>query len=507
MGAEPVKIAAYCRVSTAKEEQLDSLAHQKEFFQDYARRNGYELVGIYADEGISGTRLQKREQFQTLLQDAGQHRFELVVVKDISRFARNTVDFLQSVRALKALGVNTRFLTANMDSLGESEFVLTVFGALAQEESANLSKRVKFGKNFNAQKGRVPQRIYGYDRVDNFTLRINEREADVVRLMYQMYITQGLGCRTIARQLNAWGYVTKLGCGWTPSAVHRILTNPIYCGHHINHKYEVENYLTGRQRKLSPQEQYHHRRPQWAIISPEEFEKAQVQRQQRRQVYGTDGNAAQGRYSARHLFSGLIVCQECGRSFCRKTYTYARTRIYWKCSGCDQGQCSNRTKLEEGQLLEAIAEYVSQDILQPQQLEKELVDWALRQRNGGPTRREERVRLERKAKRYAQLYANEALTLEEYLERREEIQARITALQTVWENGEGEEALREKVRGYLHWQGLTRTDMAKLIERIVVSREGEVRVVFEKVGKTCPNDPNSRGCGPHHSGHEAGGEL
>ena len=152
-----MKIAAYCRVSTAKEEQLDSLAHQKEFFQSYALKNGYELVNIYADEGITGTRMQKRDQFQTLLRDAAQHQFELVVVKDISRFARNTVDFLQSVRALKALGVNTRFLTADMDSLGESEFVLTMFGALAQEEGADLSKLVKFGKTLNAQQGRVPQ--------------------------------------------------------------------------------------------------------------------------------------------------------------------------------------------------------------------------------------------------------------------------------------------------------------------------------------------------------------
>ena len=151
-----MRIAAYCRVSTAKEEQLDSLANQKEFFEAYARTNGYELVRVYADEGISGTQMRKREQFQALLRDAARHPFDLVVVKDISRFARNTVDFLQSVRALKELGVNTRFLTANMDSLGESEFVLTVFGALAQEESANLSRRVKFGKRLNAQKASTP---------------------------------------------------------------------------------------------------------------------------------------------------------------------------------------------------------------------------------------------------------------------------------------------------------------------------------------------------------------
>ena len=117
----------------------------------------------------------------SLMRDAKLGLFEAVVVKDISRFARNTVDFLQSIRKLKALGINTMFITANMESLGESEFVLTIFGAMAQEESANLSKRVKVGKKINAQKGRVPQRIFGYDRIDNFTLKINYQEAQTVR--------------------------------------------------------------------------------------------------------------------------------------------------------------------------------------------------------------------------------------------------------------------------------------------------------------------------------------
>ena len=158
-----MKIAAYCRVSTDKDEQLDSLEHQKEFFTEYATKNGHKLVRLYADEGISGTSLKRRVEFQRLLQDAKLGIFDVVVVKDISRFARNTVDFLQSIRALKSLGINTMFLTANMESLGESEFVLTVFSALAQEESVNLSKRVKFGKKINAQKGRVPRVIFGYE--------------------------------------------------------------------------------------------------------------------------------------------------------------------------------------------------------------------------------------------------------------------------------------------------------------------------------------------------------
>ena len=158
-----MRIAAYCRVSTEKDEQLDSLENQKQFFSEYAEKNGHSLIRLYADEGISGTSLKKRSEFLRLMKDARLGLFEAVVVKDISRFARNTVDFLQSIRELKALGINTMFITANMESLGESEFVLTIFGAMAQEESANLSKRVKFGKKINAQKGRVPQRILGYD--------------------------------------------------------------------------------------------------------------------------------------------------------------------------------------------------------------------------------------------------------------------------------------------------------------------------------------------------------
>ena len=140
-----MKIAAYCRVSTEKEEQLDSLAHQKEFFLEYARKNGHELFHLYADEGISGTSLKKRTEFQRLMNDAQKGLFELVVVKDISRVARNTVDFLQSIRKLKTMGVNMIFITANMTSLGDSEFILTIFGAMAQEESSSLSKRVKWG--------------------------------------------------------------------------------------------------------------------------------------------------------------------------------------------------------------------------------------------------------------------------------------------------------------------------------------------------------------------------
>ena len=174
-------MVGYGRVSTDQERQLDSLEHQVAFFTQFAQTHGYRLVKVYADEGISGKQLKNRRKFLRMLDDARGGGFDVVVVKDVSRFARNTVDLLTSVRALKAMGVNVLFVNNSQQTMGESEFVLTLLGAMAQEESANLSKRVRFGKDITARRGRVPREVLGYDRVDNFTLRINPEEADLVR--------------------------------------------------------------------------------------------------------------------------------------------------------------------------------------------------------------------------------------------------------------------------------------------------------------------------------------
>ena len=148
-----MNIAAYCRVSTKSDEQLSSLENQKAFFEEYAKKHNLNLVKIYADRGISGKALKNREAFSLMLSESESHIFDMLVVKDISRFARNTVDFLTGIRKLRANGIDVRFLSCNMDSLGESEFVLTMFAAIAQEESYNLSKRIMFGKKVSAGKG------------------------------------------------------------------------------------------------------------------------------------------------------------------------------------------------------------------------------------------------------------------------------------------------------------------------------------------------------------------
>ena len=176
-----MNIAAYCRVSTDKTDQLNSLEAQKEFFAEYTKRTGDNLVRLYADEGISGTKIKNRKEFLRMMNDAEQGLFDMVVVKDISRFARNTVDLLQNVRKLKALGIETQFLTANMTNMGNSEFVLTIFGALAQEESANTSKRVKFGKKLVCGRNLQTQALQiGSVLVDAHTVAILEVVAEII---------------------------------------------------------------------------------------------------------------------------------------------------------------------------------------------------------------------------------------------------------------------------------------------------------------------------------------
>ena len=496
-----MRIAAYCRVSTDKDEQLDSLEHQKQFFSEYAEKNGHKLVRLYADEGITGTSLKKRSEFRRLMKDAKLGLCESVVVKDISRFARNTVDFLQSIRELKALGVNTVFITANMQSLGESEFVLTIFGAMAQEESANLSKRVKFGKKINAQKGRVPQRIFGYDRIDNFTLRINYQEAQIVREIFRLYLEEGLGCRTISLQLNREQRKTKFDCDWNPRAVRRVLTNSIYCGHYVNHKYEIEDYLTGKMVHIPAEEHFHHERPDWAIISPEVYAQAQAQLNLRRVQYNSGEPFKGARYSTKHLFSTLIKCEHCGRSFCQKHYTYVNTRVYWKCITNDQftaERCDNTVKLEEADLLAEIQSYFSSLIQDQEKFTADILDAVEKQL---PTEQipEKTHRIEQRQKellvkktRYQEMYASDIITMVELKAKAAEITAELQALDLEMEQYERSLAAREdaddflkqyvqEIERFLNLETVTNMDLRRIIDHISVNREGNVRIFLKKV--------------------------
>lgn len=358
-----MKIAAYCRVSTEKEAQIDSLEKQIEFFNEFTKKNGYELYKLYADEGISGKQIKHRKQFQQMMIDAKAKKFDKVVVKDVSRFARNTVDLLQSVRELKSYGVQVDFLNNGEVMEGGSEFILTILGAMAQQESANMSKRVKFGKDITAKKGRVPNLVFGYDKIpdERYTLKINEEEAKIVKEIFESYVYKGIGTTKIAWNLNDRGIRTKkTKSKWVQTSIVRMLKNPIYTGRVTNKKSEVTDFITGTRKELPEEEWIVVEKPEMRIISDELFNRAQELLEQRSNEFKLNNK----REKTEYVFSTLIYCKHCGYSFRRIKRKYTADGpeyIRWVCSGRNSmgvNHCPNTTVIDEEELLNAIKIYL-----------------------------------------------------------------------------------------------------------------------------------------------------
>lgn len=344
-----MNVVAYCRVSTDKFDQINSLETQKKFFEEFAVKNNLNLVKIYSDEGISGTKVKNRYEFLNLLKDAELGTFGQVIVKDISRFSRNTVDLLNATRKLKSLNIDLKFITFDMKILENSELLLTIFGALAQEESANISKRVKFGKLENAKKGRVPNFVYGYDKVigELFTLKINKEEAYIVEKIFDLYVNFGYGENKIAKILNENNIKTKKKYDWSQNAISRILHNEIYIGKIFNKKSEVRDFLTSNRLNYDKNDWILSTNENLIIISSDMFLKAQAILKMRNENLKISGI----RHSNKHLFSTLITCSCCNSRFRRikKGENYTR----WVCTnrnlnGIDA--CENSIKVIESDL-------------------------------------------------------------------------------------------------------------------------------------------------------------
>ncbi len=496
-----MNIAAYCRVSTDKEDQLNSLEAQKEFFTEYTKRTGDNLVRLYADEGISGTKIKNRKEFLHMMADAEHGLFDMVVVKDISRFARNTVDLLQNVRKLKALGIETQFLTANMTSMGNSEFVLTIFGALAQEESANTSKRVKFGKKMNAEKGRVPNIVYGYDKTigDYFNLAINEEEAKVVRQIYQWYTKEGYGAAKISGMLNDRGCKTKRNCQWSQNAICRILTNELYTGKIINGKQEVADFLTGQRKDKDEDEWIVVDRPDLRIIEPEVFEEAQTILQSRNQAF----HISHERQSNKYLFSTLIRCKECGWSFRRTVRTYKNTYVRWVCSGHNgrgADSCPNAITVDEEELIDVLQEYFT-DILKQK---KKVIDHVVGEFQRVYKAKDENIayekelntqlgRLQKSRQKYMDMYTDDLISREELNEKiggmRKEIERLENELKMVsYHLTKGEQlenilnSTFKQIEDIADVREMTNIQLKKLIQKIEVDKEGNVEIYLRLFG-------------------------
>ena len=358
-----LQVAAYCRVSTDHEDQIHSLENQKRYFEEYIQGNPlWQLTKIYADEGITGTSVQKRQAFQQMIRDAQRGCFKLLLTKEISRFARNTLDSIYYTRLLKQWGVGVIFLRDNINTLDpDAELRLTILSSIAQEESRKTSDRVKWGQKRRMEQGVVFGRsMLGYDVKDG-QLFVNEEGARIVRLIFHLFVTEGKGTHTIAKELQQAGVPTYHGLAqWSNTAVLRALRNEKYCGDLIQKKTYTPDYLTHQKRKNLGEEPlvilHDHHPP---IISRALWQQAQEELKRR----GQQARQRQSRYSCRYCFSGKLYCGFCGSPFvCRRDLRKdGEVHLSWRCR---EASCHGRMKLNgQGDASGCLCRQISHQVL------------------------------------------------------------------------------------------------------------------------------------------------
>jgi len=348
--AKKRRVAAYARVSTDKEEQENSFDAQVDFYTRKIKSNPeWEFVEVYSDEGISGTNMRLREGFNRMITDALDGKIDLILTKSVSRFARNTVDSLTTVRKLKEKGVEVYFEKENIYTLdSKGELLITIMSSLAQEESRNISENVTWGKRRAFEAGKYSlaySNFLGYDKGENGELVINPEQAEIIKRIYSEYL-KGYSPMMIARHLTEDGIPTPMGKDrWRDSCITSILNNEKYYGAARLQKTVVSDWLTHRTKENTGEApMYYIENDHEPIIPPATFHMVQEEMKRRKE--------AGGRAQCVSIFSGRIVCADCGCFYGRKTW-HPNTKyetVQWHCNNKFQHrqQCSTPTLKESG---------------------------------------------------------------------------------------------------------------------------------------------------------------
>ncbi len=334
-----LRVAAYCRVSTDSEDQLNSYKSQVQYYTDLIKNNSeWSLADIYADEAITGTQVTKREDFQRLINDCMNGEIDLIVTKSISRFARNTLDTLKYVRMLKEKGIAVFFEEENINTLTmDGELLLVILSSVAQQEVENISANVKKGLKMKMQRGELVgfQGCLGYDyHPEDKSISINEEEAEIVRYIFNRYI-EGAGGSVIAKELQNLGYKTKRGSTtWAETTVIGIIKNEKYKGDILMGKtFTLDPISKRRLDNFGEEDQFYIRDHHEAIISDEVFDAAQeiLKRRAKPRRLGTDGKRE--KFSRKYAFSCMIECGFCGGTLTRRSWHSGSqyNKIIWQC--------------------------------------------------------------------------------------------------------------------------------------------------------------------------------
>lgn len=368
-----LRVAAYCRVSTDQEEQESSYEAQISYYTEkIGKNNDWQMAGIFADEGITGTQAKKRPEFLKMIRLCRQRKIDMVLTKSLSRFARNTVDSLNYIRELKALGIAVIFEKENINTLEtDTEMMLTIMSCFAQAESESISKNVSWGIRQSFKNGNVPMqyaRLLGYKKGDGGNAEIIPDEAEVVREIYRCYL-DGMSLNMIVERLNEKGLTTKgSGSPYRKAVVQRILTNEKYTGDALLQKTYVTDCITKKTRKNNGELPMYlvknHHEP---IISRADFNRVQeemARRAAKRAIADKLTKTEQGKYSAKYALSELLICGECGEHYRRVTWTAKGFKeIKWRCvSRIQYGKkkCHNSPTIDEQELQRAIVSAINE---------------------------------------------------------------------------------------------------------------------------------------------------
>lgn len=507
----PLRVTFYARVSTDQDEQINSLENQVQYYTELIQsKPNWKFVPGYVDEGISGGSTKKRDNFNRMIRDAKAGVFDFIITKEISRFSRSTLDSIRYTQELLDYNVGVFFQNDNINTLDtDSEFRLVIMAGVAQDEIRKLSERLKFGFRQAIKNGHVlgNDKLYGYDKKD-CVLTANEEEAEIIRIIFDLYGNQRLGTRTISKRLMELGYTSREGNAFNTLTIRHILENPKYKGWYCGNKSQSVDYRTKRNILLDESEWVTYPDPSIpAIVSEELWNRANILYKRRREEMKSHSSGIS--FHNRYPYSAKIYCEEHGTTFHRQVIqTKKGQQEVWQCKVY---RSHGRAACSAPQIRSSDLDVILSDIFKELVRDKEKIIESLvtvltnipKEVDYGKLRcqvENEMDDLERKKNRLLDLSIAGALTVEEFKERNDafnaqilECQGKLTAIRQEEESRSSEEldipAIRQALDRALSFTGDIDTALvATILDRVIVKRESTkdniYLDIFLKLGST-----------------------
>lgn len=507
----PLRVTFYARVSTDQDEQINSLENQVQYYTELIHsKSNWKFVPGYVDEGISGGSTKKRDNFNRMIRDAKAGMFDFIITKEISRFSRSTLDSIKYTQELLDYNVGVFFQNDNINTLDtDSEFRLVIMAGVAQDEIRKLSERLKFGFRQAIKNGHVlgNDKLYGYDKKD-CVLTVNEEEAEIIRIIFDLYGNQRLGTRTISKRLMELGYTSREGNAFNTLTIRHILENPKYKGWYCGNKSQSVDYRTKRNVLLDESEWVTYPDPSIpAIVSEELWNRANALYKRRREEMKSHSSGVS--FHNRYPYSAKIYCEEHGTTFHRQVIqTKKGQQEVWQCKVY---RSHGRAACSAPQIRSCDLDLILSDIFKELVRDKEKIIDSLvtvltnipKEVDYGKLRcqvENEMDDLERKKNRLLDLSIAGALTVEEFKERNDAFNAQIlacqgklTAIRQEEESRSSEEldipAIRQALDQALSFTGEIDTALvATILDKVVVKKESTkdniYLDIFLKLGST-----------------------